>query len=161
MSGNIVLDTYISQPGLIQKNLNDNLDAFFKIMTELITNNELLNDNEESSIIARTRTILAFDSLDGVRKGQVLQFLYESDQVDALFNVHSRSYDGTSSIFRKNIITPGSNKLNENYDRDVVAHDAPGNNVQSYDAWGASLKLDFQLDGMTLTSISALALHWP
>ena len=60
------------------------------------------------------------------------------------------------SIFRKNILTPGSNKLNENYDRDVVAHDAPGNNVQSYDAWGASLKLDFQFDGMTLTSISAM-----
>lgn len=97
------------------------------------------------------------DALGGYdeRAGR-LQFLYESDQVDALFNVHSRSYDGTSSIFRKNILTPGSNKLNENYDRDVVAHDAPGNNVQSYDAWGTSLKLDIKFDGMTLTSISAL-----
>lgn len=70
-----------------QKNLNDNLDAFFKIMTELITNNELLNDNEESSIIARTRTILAFDSLDGVRKGQVLQFLYESNIIKIDSNI--------------------------------------------------------------------------
>lgn len=85
-----------------------------------------------------------------------LQFLFESDAVDALFNVHSRSYDGTSTMFRKNILTPGSNKLNENYKRDVVAYDAPGNNVQSYDAWGSSLKLDFKLDGITLTSISAL-----
>lgn len=97
------------------------------------------------------------DALGGYdeRAGR-LQFLYESDQVDALFNVHSRSYDGTSTIFRKNILTPGSNDLNENYDRDVVAYDAPGNNVQSYDAWGTSLKLDVKLDGMTLTSISAL-----
>ncbi|CAM5219378.1 TonB-dependent receptor [Alishewanella longhuensis] len=70
--------------------------------------------------------------------------------------MHSRSYHGTSTIFRKNILTPGSNKLNENYDRDVVAYDAPGNNVQSYDAWGTSLKLDIKFDGMTLTSISAL-----
>lgn len=85
-----------------------------------------------------------------------LQFLYESDQVDALFNVHSRSYDGTSTIFRKNVLTPGSNQLNANYDRDVVAYDAPGNNDQSYDAWGTSLKLDVKLDGMILTSISAL-----
>lgn len=85
-----------------------------------------------------------------------LQFLYEADDYTALLNVHSRNYDGTSSMFRKNVLTPGSNKLNENYDRDTVAYDAPGYNRQSYDAWGASLKFDFMLDGMTLTSISAL-----
>lgn len=89
------------------------------------------------------------------RAGRV-QFLYEAADFDALLNVHSRNYDGTSSLFRKNILTPGSDQLNENYDRDTVAYDAPGYNRQSYDAWGASLKLDFQLDGMTLTSISAL-----
>ena len=85
-----------------------------------------------------------------------LQFLYEGNAVDALFNVHTRNYDGTSSMFRKNILTPGSNDLNGNYDRDTVAYDAPGRNRQSYDAWGSSLKLDFQLDGMTLTSITAI-----
>lgn len=85
-----------------------------------------------------------------------LQFLYENEQFDALFQVHSRNYDGTSTMFRKNILSPGSNKLNQNYDRDVVAYDAPGNNVQRYDAWGSSLKFDFHLDGMTLTSISAI-----
>tara|TARA_R110002126_G_scaffold43555_8_gene124860 strand:- start:9485 stop:11719 length:2235 start_codon:yes stop_codon:yes gene_type:complete len=85
-----------------------------------------------------------------------LQFLYEGAGFDALLNLHTRNYDGTSSLFRKNILTAGSNRLNENYDRDSVAYDAPGNNKQSYDAWGGSLKLDFQLDGMTLTSISAI-----
>lgn len=85
-----------------------------------------------------------------------LQFLYETADFDALLNVHSRNYDGTSSLFRKNILTPGSDKLNENYDRDTVAYDADGYNRQSYDAWGASLKFDFRFDGMTLTSISAL-----
>ena len=85
-----------------------------------------------------------------------LQFLYEADEFDALLNVHSRNYDGTSSLFRKNILSPGSDKLNQNYDRDTVAYDAPGYNRQRYDAWGASLKLDFQFDGMTLTSISAM-----
>ncbi|SEI04292.1 iron complex outermembrane recepter protein [Rheinheimera pacifica] len=85
-----------------------------------------------------------------------LQFLYETADFDALLNVHSRNYDGTSSLFRKNILTPGSDKLNENYDRDTVAYDADGYNRQSYDAWGASLKFDFRFNGMTLTSISAL-----
>jgi iron complex outermembrane recepter protein len=89
------------------------------------------------------------------RAGRV-QFLYEADEFDALLNMHSRNYDGTSSLFRANILTPGSNRLNANYDRDSVAFDSPTRNRQNYDAWGASLKLDFQLDGMTLTSISAI-----
>lgn len=89
------------------------------------------------------------------RAGRV-QFLYEAADFDALLNVHSRNYDGTSSLFRANILSPGSDKLNGNYDRDTVSYDNPTANSQSYDAWGASLKLDFQLDGMTLTSISAL-----
>lgn len=85
-----------------------------------------------------------------------LQLLWESSDFDALLNVHSRNYDGTSSLFRANILSAGSDKLNSNYDRDSVSYDNPTANSQSYDAWGASLKLDFQLDGMTLTSISAM-----
>ena len=85
-----------------------------------------------------------------------LQFLYQADEFDALLNVHSRNYDGTSSLFRANILSPGSDELNNNYDRDSVSYDNPLANSQSYDAWGASLKLDFQFDGMTLTSISAM-----
>jgi len=85
-----------------------------------------------------------------------LQLLWESSEFDALLNVHSRNYDGTSSLFRANILSPGSDKLNDNYDRDTVWYDNPTANSQSYDAWGASLKMDFQFDGMTLTSISAI-----
>ncbi|MCF4010797.1 TonB-dependent receptor [Rheinheimera sp. UJ63] len=85
-----------------------------------------------------------------------LQFLFESDEFDALLNVHNRNYDGTSTMFRKNILTKGSNELNNNYDRDVVAYDGPGNNRQNYDAWGTSLKVDVKLEEMTLTSITAL-----
>jgi iron complex outermembrane recepter protein len=89
------------------------------------------------------------------RAGRI-QLLWEGSDFDALLNVHSRNYDGTSSLFRANILSPGSDKLNDNYDRDTVWYDNPTANRQSYDAWGASLKMDFQLDGMTLTSISAL-----
>ena len=85
-----------------------------------------------------------------------LQLLWEASDFDALLNVHARNYDGTSSLFRANILSPGSDKLNNNYDRDTVWYDNPEANSQSYDAWGASLKMDFQLDGMTLTSISAI-----
>ena len=83
-----------------------------------------------------------------------LQFLYEKGNVSALFNAHGRKLDGTSSIFRRNVFTKGSNELNATYDRDNVAYDA-GNNFQKYDNAGASLKLDVDLNNMTFTSITA------
>ncbi len=36
-----------------------------------------------------------------------LQFLYDTDAFSALLNVHGRKLDGTSSLFRANILTPG------------------------------------------------------
>ncbi|VUD68759.1 Pesticin receptor [Thalassocella blandensis] len=84
------------------------------------------------------------------------QFLLEpSDDFSALLNIHRRDLDGTSTIFRANALTSGSNDLNDTYDRDTVYYDAGDNNPQEYDNTGASLKLDFGLGDLTLTSISA------
>jgi len=84
-----------------------------------------------------------------------IQFLYEGDKVNALLNVHGRDLDGTSSLFRANAFTKGSNKLNENYHRESVSYNDGDNNFQKYETFGASLKLDIELDGMTLTSVTA------
>ncbi|KKL02595.1 TonB-dependent receptor [Rheinheimera mesophila] len=84
-----------------------------------------------------------------------LQFLYDTDAFSALLNVHGRKLDGTSSLFRANILTPGSNELNDNYDRDTVYYDDGDGNFQKYDNFGASLTLEFDIDGMTFTSITA------
>lgn len=84
-----------------------------------------------------------------------LQFLYDTDAFSALLNVHGRKLDGTSSLFRANVLTQGSNELNENYDRDTVYYDKGDGNFQKYDNSGASLTLEFDLGGMTLTSITA------
>lgn len=86
-----------------------------------------------------------------------LQFLLEpSDTFSALFNVHFRSFEGTASLFRANILTTGSDSLNENYDRDNVFYNDDHNNPQEYDSWGTSLRLDWDFDNeMTLTSITA------
>ena len=40
-----------------------------------------------------------------------------------LFNMHGRDNDGTSSIFRANVLGPGSDGFNSNYDRDSVSFD--------------------------------------
>jgi len=84
------------------------------------------------------------------------QLLYTpNDSFDALFNVHARSLTGTAAIFRANILTPGSNDLNANFDRGEVYYDSTFNNPQNYDSWGTSANMNFYLDGgMTFTSIT-------
>jgi outer membrane receptor protein involved in Fe transport len=86
------------------------------------------------------------------------QLLFEpSDELSVLLNVHGRDYDGTASIFRANVLTGGSNKLNSNYDRDTVFYDEGNNNPQEAQAYGGSLKIDFEIgNGVSLTSISAV-----
>ena len=83
------------------------------------------------------------------------QFLYEKGNTTALFNIHTRKLDGTSSIFRANVFTKGDNELNENYNRHSVAYNEGGGNFQRYDNTGWSLKLDVDLGNTTLTSITA------
>lgn len=62
---------------------NEVLDSYFRIVSDLIIKENLLDNNlnGESKIIARTRTIVAIDNLSGDRKGQVLQFLHESNLI--------------------------------------------------------------------------------
>src|SRR5688572_1218474 len=85
------------------------------------------------------------------------QLLVEpSDSFSALLNVHGRDIDGTASIFRANVLGPGSDGFNSNFDRDSVTYDGGNNNPQSAKGTGGSLKLDFGLAGdVTLTSITA------
>jgi iron complex outermembrane receptor protein len=71
----------------------------------------------------------------------------------ALFNVHGRDLDGTAILFRANIITPGSNRLNKEYfDRDTVYFD--GQNEQTLTHYGASAKLEWDFNDLTLTSVT-------
>jgi len=80
-----------------------------------------------------------------------------SDSYSALLNLHGRDNDGTSSVFRANIVTPGSNELNANYDRETVFFDEGNNNPQEAQAFGGSFKLNVALgDALGLTSITAL-----
>ena len=84
------------------------------------------------------------------------QLLYTpTDAFSALLNVHNRSLDGTAAVFRANILTTGSNKINANFDRDKVFYNGGKNNPQKFDGNGASLKMDYDLGAAKLTSISA------
>src|SRR5690606_10993311 len=44
------------------------------------------------------------------------QVLFEpTPEFSALLNLHGRTYDGTSTLFRANVLTTGSNELNDNF----------------------------------------------
>lgn len=91
---------------------NEILDSYFRVISDLIIKEKLLDSksNDESKIIARTRTIVAIDNLSGDRKGQVLQFLYESnlirDNVIELIGANFRNSE-VSGIVLKNITIKG------------------------------------------------------
>ncbi len=78
-----------------------------------------------------------------------------NDKLTVLAMGQIRSLDGQSTLFRANILGPGNNELNDNYDRDTVYYDAGGGNEAQYDLWGARLKVDYDFGGLTLTSITA------
>ena len=88
-------------------------------------------------------------------KAARLQLLYTpTANFSALLNAHMRDLDGTAAIFRANVLTPGSNSLNENYDRDRVSFNQGADNFQGYQTWGASAKLEYDLGPVLITSIT-------
>ena len=86
-----------------------------------------------------------------------VQLLYTpTDALSVLINVHGRDYEGTSALFRANILEPGTGNLVPGaYDRDTVFYDGGQNNPQTSEGWGASGKIDYDFGAATLTSITA------
>jgi iron complex outermembrane receptor protein len=86
-----------------------------------------------------------------------LQALWEpTDRFSALLSVQTRQLEGTSSIFRANVFTPGSADLNQNYTRDLVYYDGGDNNPQEYDSTGATLNLTWDFDDASFNSITSV-----
>ena len=82
-----------------------------------------------------------------------LQLAYEGEKFGALFNVHGRDLDGTATLFRANIIKPGTNSFEDFYDRDVVNFD--GKNEQTLESYGGLAKLTWDVGDYTITSITS------
>ncbi len=82
-----------------------------------------------------------------------LQILFTpTEDTDILLNGHIRSMDGTATVFRANIIEPGTENLVSGFDRHEASLD--GGNEQALDARGASLKIVHDFGSMTFTSIT-------
>lgn len=63
--------------------------------------------------------------------------------------------ESTTSLFRANVLSQGSNKLNSNFDRDTVFFDGGGNNQGRIESNGTTLKVDWTVGDYTLTSITS------
>jgi outer membrane receptor protein involved in Fe transport len=88
-------------------------------------------------------------------RGQVL--ITPGERTSILAAVNYRDLEGASTFFRANVLGPGNNNLNGNYDRNTVFYDAGGGNPGRYEQFGATLNFTQEFDGVTLTSITS---HW-
>jgi len=97
------------------------------------------------------------DALGEIQENAIKGFLawQPTDNIDVLFGAHYRDLEGTSSLFRANVLTTGDNDFNNNYDRETVYFDEGNNNPQEYDNDGYNLKVGWDIGAYTLTSITA------
>ena len=84
--------------------------------------------------------------------GRLQVLVQPNKQMSALFNVHARDLDNNATLFRANIIKQGSNELVDGFD--YSAYPTDGVNHQTLRTKGASMRLRWNLDGVTLHSIT-------
>ncbi len=97
------------------------------------------------------------DAIGEIEEQAVKGFLawQPTEKLDVLVGAHYRDLQGTSAIFRANVLTTGQDDFNNNYDRETVSFDGGGGNPQEYDNTGGQLRLDYDFGAVTVTSITA------
>ncbi|MEL7046001.1 MAG: TonB-dependent receptor, partial [Pseudomonadota bacterium] len=78
-----------------------------------------------------------------------------SEDLSILLSHQRQDRDGTSSLFRANVLSKGSNDLNSNFDRDRVFYDGGDNNPAVIKSNGTTLKIDWSQGDYTFTSITS------
>jgi len=81
-----------------------------------------------------------------------VQFLYEGDAFEGLFNLHRRKLDGTARVFRANIIQKETNDLVPGFKRKYASLD--GDNFSELTTWGGNARLRWDLGQYSLHSIT-------
>jgi iron complex outermembrane recepter protein len=84
--------------------------------------------------------------------GRLQVLVQPNKQFSALFNLHARDLDNNATLFRANIIKQGTNQLVDGFDYDSYPTD--GVNKQTLRTKGGSMRLRWNLDGVTLHSIT-------
>jgi len=71
---------------------------------------------------------------------------------EALFNYHQRNYHGSATLFRANILKQGTNDLVDGFD--YGSYPTDGVNYQKLKTQGGSIRLKYNLNDITLHSIT-------
>ncbi len=83
--------------------------------------------------------------------------LFEPDTAldfSSLLTFQYQRLRGTTTLFRANILSPGSNELNDNFDRFEVAFDGGRNNESNTEIFGATWRNELDTGSVTLTSVT-------
>ncbi|MDP5212875.1 TonB-dependent receptor [Pseudoalteromonas tunicata] len=132
--------------GAVGGGLSDNVSARFSALVQ----------NKGDFIDNRAPGFEEKDVLGGyTEKAARLQFLYKKDDLSALLNYHVRDLDGKPIVFNANLMDKGTNNIRKDFKNDVVFHDAAKDATQQVESQGVSLKVEYDFDTHTLTSISA------
>ncbi len=75
------------------------------------------------------------------------------DRLSFLLTLQGRRLDGTGTLNRANVLTTGSNRLNDRYRRDRVFYDGGLNNPQRQGTTSQALHADYDFGAATLTAI--------
>jgi iron complex outermembrane receptor protein len=108
-----------------------------------------VNNAYDASFTKPGKDLGGFDDI----AGRIHALWKPDDRLSVLLTLQARSYRGTGTLNRANVLTKGSNKLNDRYDRDTVYYDGGRNNPQAQDTTSEALHVDYDLGGATLTAI--------
>jgi uncharacterized protein YjbI with pentapeptide repeats len=98
-----------------ERSRDQSVTAFFDVITDLILSHDLVGSpSVQTRAMAKTRINMTLSQLDGARKGQVLQFLYESDLIDINPKLRLLGANFNDSIL-DNIVLGGSEIRGANF----------------------------------------------
>ena len=135
-NGTVNIEAAINAP------VNDDLQVRASVLMQR-ANDRVYNPRADA-----TKELEGYDD-----KAYRLQAAYKNGSFSGLFNIHGRDYDGSATTFRANIIKRGTNDLVDGFDASVYPTD--GYNSQTLQSNGVSARLRWDLDGMTVHSITA------
>lgn len=145
--GTITFDGGVGGP-IVQDKLAFRVSALYQHRDDWV-DNTFAGTSADGTVTPKKNAMGGYDERD-IR----LQVLATpTENLSILGQVHARKFEGTSTLFLRNGLVKGSN--DPIAPRDKVAYDEARNNPQAYDTYGTSLKIDYDLGDMTLTSISA------
>ncbi|MDZ7768519.1 MAG: TonB-dependent receptor plug domain-containing protein [Woeseiaceae bacterium] len=78
-----------------------------------------------------------------------------NDDLKAWLMHQRQDSDSTTTLFRANVLSQGSNNLNSNFDRDTVFFDGGEGNKGRLETHGTTLTVDWNVGDYTLTSITS------